>query len=102
MTDDQLTLADEAHARRTDPGTSHAAARSVENLRPRQLAILETLRRCGPLTDEGIAMRYVGPLQSPSGMRTRRRELVDAGLVEDTGERSRTRAGRSTILWGAT
>ena len=92
-------------ARRTDPDTSWEAARSVDplKLRATQREILWVLRNWGPLTDEEIAV-IVGPesTQSPSGLRTRRRELVDRGLVVDTGARRRTRAGRRTIVWGLT
>jgi hypothetical protein len=92
-------LAADAHARNTDPETSHAAASSVGDLRPRQVAVLDVLRRCGPCHDEAIAAFYTGPPQSPSGLRTRRRELVDAGLVRDSGDRARLQTGRQSIVW---
>lgn len=93
--------ATEARARNTDPGTSHEAARSVSELRRKQFVVWEMLFSYGPMTDEEIAERYAPPYppQSPSGLRTRRRELVDAGLVRDTGERKRTKANRRTIVW---
>jgi hypothetical protein len=36
---------------------------------------------------------------SVSGARTRRSELVDVGMVEDSGRRELTQAGRQTIVW---
>lgn len=91
-----------AHARRTDPDTSHAAARSVVELRPRQQAVLDVLRSYGrALTDEEIAERYDGPQQSPSGLRTRRSELVSKGFARDSGERRPLASGRLAIAWEA-
>lgn len=94
-----------AKARRTDPVTSHEAAASVGDLTNAQQMILDALRH-GPGTDEEIyerlphfAKRSRKPIISVSGARTRRRELVDAGLVEDSGQRKLTEAGRKTIVW---
>lgn len=98
------TLANDAYARRTDPWTSHAAARSIteDKLRESQLAVLYLLKRIGASTDEEIADAYSGPpRQSPSGLRTRRKELVDAGYVCDTGDRKRLVSGRLSIVWDA-
>ena len=91
-----------AVARTTDPDTSWQAARSIDSeaLRASQAQVLDILRKHGPLTDEGI-YRYVNGEQSVSGARTRRSELVDAGLVRDSGARARTAAGRNTIVWEA-
>jgi hypothetical protein len=101
---EQATLFGGPVARRSDPETSWQAARSVDplKLRATQREILWVLRNWGPLTDEEIAV-LVGPdSQSPSGLRTRRRELVDAGLVVDTGRRRKSRSGRAMIVWAAT
>lgn len=97
-----------ARARRSDPETSHEAARSisVKDLRSSQRAVLRTLaklRKGG--TDVDIAGAYdhygysaIAP-QSPSGLRTRRAELVDRGLVADSGLRKRLPSGRQAIVW---
>lgn len=96
-------------ARFDDPITSHEAAASLAQLhitqtRSRILDILR-LNRDG-LTDEQIADRFPSPHAvwpdqwSPSGLRTRRSELVAGGLVVDTGRKARTRSGRRAIVWG--
>ena len=60
----------------------------------------------GPLTDEELVRRYVAAdeglrFQSPSGLRTRRSELVKAGLLRDTGQRKVGSTGRKMIVWEA-
>lgn len=54
-----------------------------------------------PMTDEEIftALAQHGYVMSPSGARTRRKELVDLGLVEDTGVTILTKSGRGAIVW---
>lgn len=89
-------------ARRGDPHTSFEAAGSLVAVRitRTRLAILELLHsRPDGLSDEQIALLYTGPKASPSGLRTRRAELVEGGLVIDTGKRTRTKSGRHTIIW---
>lgn len=94
----------QAHARRTDPDTSRAAAASVADLSAQQRLVLQVLREIGPSTDERLAdywqRRDVSSI-SPSGLRTRRAELTSAGLVVDTGQRAITDAGRDSIVWVA-
>lgn len=89
-------------ARATDPETSHQAARSVRNMQAAHEAILSLLKRNGRLTDEQIyEHECVRSLCSPSGARTRRSELVSAGLVKDSGFCGKTVSGRKTIMWEA-
>lgn len=110
-------LGGRAHARATDPGTSHAAARSVGDLRETQAAVLALFDRLGPMTDEVAAAMYETaaqggiaemrdllpiPRQSPSGLRTRRDELVNLGYLMDTGDRQSLSTGRKGIVWGRT
>src|SRR5690606_41528330 len=54
-----------------------------------------------PRTDEEVYAVVVarGLRISVSGTRTRRRELVDAGLVQESGQYKLTEAGRRTIVW---
>lgn len=95
-----------AHARRTDPATSHAAAAgiSADDIRSTQQEVLLLLLDA-PAADHQLQERAEarGIVQSPSGLRTRRSELAELGLVEDTGERTeRTpRHGPSTV-WALT
>lgn len=102
-------LPEAAHARHTDPDTSHAAAASITTpaLRASQAAVLDALRGwpTGLCFNDLITWyadhraRGGWPLQSPSGIRTRVRELVTAGLVRDTGDRVALPSGRQAIVW---
>lgn len=102
-----LDFGAEPLARVGDPDTSHAAARSVRPfLTARREAVLLVLSGAGPMTDEELHAEYafavaldVVPPQSASGLRTRRSELVDAGMVVDTGERRATASGRQAVVW---
>lgn len=104
---DFFTFAEEeAKARATDPQTSHAAAASVKNLTRSREPLLAVIKGNGGGTDEMILGQYEDVFgnahpQSPSGLRTRRAELVRAGLVEDSGERRTLRSGRQAIVWKA-
>lgn len=86
-------------ARLTDPQTSHDAAKSVRNISPLKQAILDTLQTA--MTDEELilSLRFDGVMASESGIRSRRADLVREGYVEDSNGRSKTAAGRSTIIW---
>lgn len=90
-----------AHARTTDPETSHEAAETVD-VRTSQAEVLRLLE-LGPATDEELAGRAYrkGVRMSPSGLRSRRAELVDKGLAEHTGEHKLTKAKRRTRVWRA-
>jgi hypothetical protein len=103
VTDPRQSNLFHAHARHGDPHTSHDVARSlsVGKLRDSQKAILSHFREYGPMTDTDLMQVYVGAPQSRSGLRTRRRELVDRGLIEDTGARKRLPTGRRAIVWRA-
>jgi hypothetical protein len=89
------------HARTTDPETSHEAARSVSNITPLKHEILQRLMT--PMTDTDlyqlltISSRLI---VTESGVRSRRAELVQAGLVVDTGQRVKLATGRNAIVWG--
>ena len=87
-------------ARNTDPETSHEAAKSLGDLRPRQRAVVRVFERWGQLTDGELRHLYDGPAQSDSGLRTRRSELVALGVLFDTGSRRVTGSGRKSIVWG--
>lgn len=91
----------EARARSTDPEPSHEAAERVtgEGARQSQLDVLHTLRSQGPMTDERLldAMEFRGARSSPSRVRTARKELMEAGLVEACGEGQTARGNRATL-----
>ncbi len=91
-----------ARARRTDPITSHEAAESVDNITATQSYVLRCLKR--PRVDVELVHAYraykTAPRASESGIRSRRAELVDRGLVIDTGRRVRLDSGRYAIVWG--
>jgi len=103
-------------ARTSDPWTSWAAAESLGDLRPRLAAVLAVLDLYPDgLTLEDLVRRYHEaaaefgsygvpmPAQSDSGIRTRCRELMDAGLVVDTGTTRLTAANRhARVLTRAT
>jgi hypothetical protein len=93
-----------AKARRSDPHTSHDAARSLSpgEIRASQRVVLHHFHKLGPMTDTDLVNVYVGPPQSRSGLRTRRRELADRGLIENTGVRKKLPTGRNAIVWRAT
>ena len=93
-------------ARLTDPKTSHEAAQSVRNISATKLVILDLLTRS--FTDEDLIDRFysrvevgLAPLASPSGIRSRRAELVRDGFVEAVGF-AKTASGRNTLVWRAT
>jgi hypothetical protein len=86
-----------------DPETSHDAAASLRDVRASQRRVYELLRDYGPCTDEelqALAPRD-GFLISPSGLRTRRHELVVLGFVKDSGRRTTMSTGRQAIIWEA-
>ena len=94
-----------AHARTTDPHTSHAAADSLD---PTTLTEIQTRVYCvlvayGPMPDQALIFRYRCAYghAGESTIRTRRHELVERGLVVDTGERVVQGNGRLAIVWRA-
>jgi len=97
-----------ALARPSDPETSHEAAESLdaEHIRKSQTAVLAVLGYLGQSTDARLVKTYIElaelgqvPQQSPSGIRTRRKELTRLGRVLDTGHRSIAPSGRRSIVW---
>jgi hypothetical protein len=91
------------HARITDPETSHEAAESVTNITPLKQEILQRLMT--PMTDADLyELLRTGSrlIVTESGVRSRRSELVQAGLVRDTGARQKLKTGRNAIVWETT
>lgn len=101
---------EQANARRTDPETSHAAAATIRGvkLRRSQEIVLACLHYLGGrATDEQLVRHYrhtlmpaeIVPWQSESGVRTRRKELVDLGLVRNSGATALLSSGNRGIVW---
>jgi hypothetical protein len=94
-------------ARSTDPPTSHAAAASARQTTATKQAILALFDEFGPMDDVTLVDRYLerldahaAPPAQPSGIRTRRCELVEDGLLLDTGRRVTLQStGRKAIVW---
>ena len=91
-------------ARSTDPATSHHAADALttESVSATKERILEAYGANGPMTDEELCLRLAVVYDRPvsvSSIRTRRSELVVAGLVFDTGDTRPTCTGRQAIVW---
>lgn len=85
-----------AAARKTDPPTSHAAARQVESFRgEHERRILEALA-AGPGTKDEIAAR--SGLSEQQVIR-RIHALVRRGKVADTGITRSTASGRMATVW---
>lgn len=92
---------DQPTARRTDPWTSHEAARRAsKGAKSNRMAALIALREHGPLTDFELA-EITGVAQTSIGVR--RGELVKAGLVEKVpGVRRPSPSGSPAQVWRAT
>lgn len=105
-TQDRLPATIPPRARTTDPVTSHVAADAIAGVTDVQARIIQLLTNLGPMTDDELGVQYrhrvpLGwPETSPSGLRTRRRELVDAGLVHDTKTTRPTAGGNPATVWG--
>jgi hypothetical protein len=100
----------QARARRTDPSTSHAAAATIDDLPKRQREVLDVFHRwSGGMTDVQLLERYDAVVrlaskrrQSPSGVRSRRAELVAQGFVRDSGRKRKLPSGRMAVVWELT
>ncbi len=82
-----------------DSNTSFLAAEQVEPVAGTlRRNVLDYLRRRGGATDEQIseALNMQGNTARP-----RRVELVELGLVHDSGETRKTRSGRKAAVWRA-
>jgi hypothetical protein len=95
-----------AHARKSDPYTSHLAAAAVvmdtTTLQIRILSVFEYAMN--GLTDEELVKNYqrmwgVSFPATDSSIRSRRSELVNKGNVIDTGKTRLTKAGNKSIVW---
>ncbi len=90
----------EAHARHTDPRTSHQAARAMTpELTDIQKRVLAFAKRCGGrgFTDLELEEEFH---DHGATFRTRRRELVDMRMIRDSGQTTRYAGDRRhRIIW---
>ncbi len=97
----QLDLTKPVTKYQTHSDTSRQAAKKIETsadtVRGRVLRFL--VKNVDGATDE--AMQYAMWL-NPNTQRPRRIELVERGLVKDSGVRRNTKSGRKAIVWEAT
>lgn len=95
-----------AAARWDDSATSWHAASTVRNINETRLRILALLSTHGVMTDERIAQVYAHHYPdepvSPSGLRSRRAELVCEGKVRKQDNEGRTAALRPCSRWALT
>lgn len=90
-------------ARVTDPQTSHDAATRAD-VEGSQFYVLRLLHEYGASPDFHLAnyARAAGSRWSESRLRTARKELVERGLIEDTGVTLPTPSGRQAAVWRLT
>lgn len=95
---------DRAHARKSHPWTSHAAA--AEQTSVRLNAIQERVRGCliaGPATLEEIVLRYrelwPDDGSTDSSIRSRTKELESKGITKVVGIGKSSR-GKAAQIWG--
>ena len=90
----------EKMTRWSDPATSYEAAASVDLTKGQKIVMLAFRSKRSMTDDELIAqVARLGLKLSPSGCRSRRKELVEMGLIRDSGVKEQTASHRSTIVW---
>jgi hypothetical protein len=95
-------LLDQAHARRTDPRTSHeAAAAATLGIERQRAMVLAYAKSRGMNGFMDVQLEEAYPDESDSGLRTRRSELTARNIVLDSGRRDRhsPRSNRRRIIW---
>lgn len=82
--------------------TTRAAAESMKGVSGRQrLRVLRAIEAAGRrgMTDEEVCDELG---INPSSERPRRGELLDSGLITESGKTRRTKSGRQATVWVAT
>lgn len=95
----------DAHARKTDPATSKAAAASLSRaaLTEMQEHVFALFVGHGPMTHDKAIERYkaaYGPDVAESTVRSRVAELVERKMLKDTGITTNNARGRQVTVWG--
>lgn len=85
-------------ASQPSPTSEEAAARIAPEVTGLRRKVYEYIRARGRVTDEDICIALS---MNPSTERPRRVELIQAGLIRDSGSVSLTRARRRAVLWEA-
>ena len=89
-------------SRSSDPETSQRAAEQIGGrINTIQAKVLWWAKEVYPRGFPDAELEQAFPEYGPSTVRTRRRELVDAGLIEDSGFRVVNKKGRTCIIWRA-
>jgi hypothetical protein len=90
----------EPPAQRHSPTSVEAAAQIAPRAGTLRSVVLRALAAAGAdgMTDEELQDRLA---MGPSTQRPRRVELVQAGLVRDSGRTRSTRSGRQAVVWVA-
>lgn len=91
--------------RPSDPGTSKSAAKAITpHIKDKQAAVLKVLRsKPFGMTDHELVEECKERFgwESGSTARTRRSELVELGLVYDSGHKVKRRSHRPSVVWRA-
>jgi hypothetical protein len=90
---------DTPRVRRGDPLTSHAAADTSRSVTQSRALVLAVLTHRGPLADHELVDCLRHEYMTPQRVRTARHELVERGLVENTGATRKTATGRNAVVW---
>jgi len=77
--------------------TSYAAAVEIlETADTLRAKVYRFIRDAGHATDEQI---QDGLTMNPSTQRPRRIELLEAGIIRDSGRKAKTKSGRDAVVW---
>lgn len=98
--DSHVEILPVSRARATDPATSEAAANAFPEIRGEQrISVLLAFDDLGEATDYRISV-YLGINRTSAGKR--RKELQEAGLIEETEKREQTDSSCTAVVWRCT
>lgn len=99
---EKRTPRSKAATRKSDPETSHEAAAKLGDLTEAQEEVLDLFRRHGPMMDEELVATAAREesKQTESGLRTRRSELVESGVLAWTGRFGQNSNENRSRIWG--
>jgi hypothetical protein len=92
-------------ARTTDPVTSHMAAASLKTADKVRTRVLGLMKGLIASTHHELIATYRAMFEdmtTDSSIRTRCKELVAAGYIENSGRMIKLPSGRSAIVWSIT